>query len=218
MNLGEIGPSASELALARTPTNGFTMQLSPFFLVDGAGDGGDVGTVLEFIFGVCESQGKLPVHPRFRSLARRMLKEFRQPLGSAGCEPGRNWPFSIGTRFIVNSHEWVHYAIVPFLSGRRGLGMGGRRDGSRVRFGSCESQGKLPVHPRSRSLARWMLKEFRQPLGGAGCEPGRNWPFSIGTRFNVNSHEWVHYAIVPFLSGRLGLGTGGRMEPYGTCG
>ncbi|MCB8815062.1 hypothetical protein [Desulfosporosinus shakirovi] len=26
--------------------------------------------------------------------------------------------------------------------------------------------------------------------------------FSIGTRFNVNSHEWVHLAIVPFLSGR----------------
>ncbi|SHH32476.1 hypothetical protein SAMN02746098_00724, partial [Desulfosporosinus lacus DSM 15449] len=49
----------------------------------------------------------------------------------------------------------------------------------------------MPVHPRSRSLAHWMLKEFRQPLGGAGCEPGRNWPFTIGARFIVNSHEWV---------------------------
>ncbi|MDA8221014.1 hypothetical protein [Desulfosporosinus sp.] len=36
--------------------------------------------------------------------------------------------------------------------------------------------GHLPVHTRFRSLARWMLKEFRQPLGGTGCEPGRNWP------------------------------------------
>ncbi|SHH32751.1 hypothetical protein SAMN02746098_00730 [Desulfosporosinus lacus DSM 15449] len=172
-------------------------------------------------FGSCESQGKLPVHPRSRSLARWMLKEFRQPLGGAGCEPGRNWPFSIGTRFIVNSHEWVHLAIVPFLSGRRGWEWGGRL---RVRLGSCESKGKLPVHPRSRSLARWMLKEFRQPLGGAGCEPGRNWPFSIGTRFIVNSHEWVHLAIVPFLSGRRGWERGdgsrgclGSLKARGNC-
>ncbi|MCB8815790.1 hypothetical protein [Desulfosporosinus shakirovi] len=74
----------------------------------------------------------------------------------------------------------------------------------------------MPVHPRSRSLARWMLKEFRQPLGGAGCEPGRNWPFSIGTRFNVNSHEWVHLAIVPFLSGRRGWEREGRLGTLGT--
>ncbi len=27
-------------------------------------------------------------------------------------------------------------------------------------FGVCESKGKLHVHTRSRSLARWMLKEL----------------------------------------------------------
>ncbi|WP_176786113.1 hypothetical protein [Desulfosporosinus hippei] len=46
----------------------------------------------------------------------------RQPLGGAGCEPGRNWPFSIGARFIVNSTKVFTKQNVPLVSGRRGWG------------------------------------------------------------------------------------------------
>ncbi|WP_176786112.1 hypothetical protein [Desulfosporosinus hippei] len=60
-----------------------------------------------------------------------------------------------------------------------------------------------------RSLARWMLKELRQPLGGARCEPGRNWPFSIGARFIVNSTKVFTKQNVPLVSGPRGLGDGG---------
>ncbi|WP_092332508.1 hypothetical protein [Desulfosporosinus hippei] len=55
-----------------------------------------------------------------------------------------------------------------------------------------------------RSLARWMLKELRQPLGSAGSEPGRNWPFSIGARFIVNFTKVFTKQNVPLISGRLG--------------
>ncbi|WP_158405966.1 hypothetical protein [Desulfosporosinus meridiei] len=49
---------------------------------------------------------------------------------------------------------------------------------------------------------------MRQPLGGAGSEPGRNWPFSIGARFTVNFTKVFTKQNVPLVSGRLGLGDG----------
>ncbi|SDH75048.1 hypothetical protein [Desulfosporosinus hippei] len=64
-------------------------------------------------------------------------------------------------------------------------------------WGFRESKEQIARSHSLRFLALWMLKELRQPLGNARCEPGRNWPFSIGIRFTANFTKVFFWQLAP---------------------